>query len=584
MKKINTLIAIVLLTITGSTINAQNFDWVVTLGGTDSDDGTDLVVDGAGNVYSIGMFEGTADFDPGPGSVTYTAVGSVGQRDIFISKLDASGNFVWAKAIPSRSANTYSFRPGIALDASGNVIVTGLFQGSVDFNPGAGTFNMSSTGVGDMFICKFDNAGNFTWAKQIGGVSWQIPSSLKTDPNGNIYVSGYFEGTTDFDPAAGTFPLSSASNSSLAGFVAKYDASGVFGWAKQFGGTGSWDDCAALALDGAGNIYVTGGFDGTEDFDPGAGTLMLTSTSSSTQGFVMKLDNSGNLLWAKATSGTGSNFARGNGIVADLSGVYYTGSFSGLVDLDPGTGTYAVTGSTSNAQIFVSKLDATGNFVWGDALTGDGGPNEGSGIAIDAGGNVYITGYFNRTVDFDPGAATYNVTTMMPGYTEAFINKFDPAGNFVWMKGFSNGNIYGKEMVVDADGNIYVTGQLNGAWAVDFDPGTGVYPVTSAGWTDSYICKLKATSTAGIDEQNKSNDVFAAYPNPASAMLMIRKNGNGKSIVKLYSVLGELVKTLDLEDDQQLVDVSALAPGMYFLYMENQTDKKVGVQKIQIMH
>jgi len=197
--------------------NAQNFEWAKQLGGVSSDVGSSIAVDAFGNVYTTGYFQGTADFDPGPGAFNLT---SAGGGDIFISKLDASGNFVWAKQMGGTSEDVgYS----IAVDASGNVFTTGYFEGTADFDPGPGTFNLTSAGNTDIFISKLDASGNFVWAKQLGGTDYDSGVSIALDTSGNVYTTGWFQGTVDFDPGPGTFNLTSAGNSDI--FVHKMSQS-----------------------------------------------------------------------------------------------------------------------------------------------------------------------------------------------------------------------------------------------------------------------------------------------------------------------------------------------------------------------
>lgn len=584
MKRIFTPLA--LLFALSGTLRAQSFDWAYAIGDTGADDGTDLTTDAAGNVYITGRFEGTVDFDPGTGTYPLTApVTTLGERDIFICKYTSAGAFVWAKQISARTVNTYEYRPVIALDGSGNVIISGLFQGTQDFNPGTGTFMMTAGSVGNLFLEKLDNNGNFIWAKCVNGNSWQMPSDLQADASGNIYLGGYLQGTADFDMDAGVHNLTAASTSTPAGFIAKYDASGALSWANQIGGStsgGTFDVVNALALDPSGNVYVTGSFDGTEDLDPGAATLMMTA-GGAFQAFVMKLTNAGNLVWVKQTQGGSSSEIRGNSIAVDANGnTYYTGDYYGTVDLDPGAGLHTITSSGTNTQIFVSKLDNAGNFAWGGMQGGDGTLDFGSAITLDNNGNVYCTGFFSKTVDFDMSSAVHSVTSTMPGFTETYINKMDANGNFVWVKVLENGNIYGTALAVDPDGDIYVTGQLNDYWNVDFDPDTAaVHYITAAGQTDAYLLKLKS-ATAGVDEK-AANAVFAMYPNPSAELVNIYKPMNGQATMRLFSLTGELLLSHTMNGNTDQIDVSGLSNGIYFLQLQDEKGN-ISSQKLQVMH
>jgi Beta-propeller repeat len=143
-------------------VEAQNFSWAKSIGGTGGDTGNSIAVDALGNVYTTGIFINTVDFDPGAGVFNLT---SVGGSNIFVSKLDASGNFVWAKSTGSGNGISNS----IAVDASGSVYTTGSFNGTVDFDPGVGVFNLTSAGSdADIFVSKLDASGNFVWAKSVG--------------------------------------------------------------------------------------------------------------------------------------------------------------------------------------------------------------------------------------------------------------------------------------------------------------------------------------------------------------------------------------------------------------------------------
>ncbi len=197
------------------------------MGGSDNDEGSSITVDGSGNVYTTGFFQGTADFDPGAGTTSLTSADS---SDIFISKLDASGNFLWAK----RMGETYEDRGrSIEIDGSGNVYTTGFFGGTADFDPGAGTSNLTSAGSSDIFISKLDASGNFLWAKRIGGTDIDWGLFIVVDSSDNVYTTGYFAGTADFDPGAGTTNLSVVGAWDV--FISKLSAASVGILENSFG-------------------------------------------------------------------------------------------------------------------------------------------------------------------------------------------------------------------------------------------------------------------------------------------------------------------------------------------------------------
>ncbi len=396
-----------------SSAQSPNWLWAKAMGGTDDDRGNSIAIDPAsGDVYTTGPFWGTVDFDPGAGVFNLTGYGG------FISKLDASGNFIWATAIGGICNS-------IAIDTagSGDVYTTGFFNGTVDFDPGVGVFNLTSAGNTDIFISKLDSSGNFVWAKAMGGTdnfNGDYGYCIALDASGNVYTTGRFKETVDFDPdSSGSFNLTSLGYHDI--FISKLNSSGNFVWAKAMGGTAD-EYGISIAIDpaGGGDVYTTGAFEGTADFDPGAGVFNLTPVGAKDM-FVSKLDGSGNFVWAKAMGGTYQQW--GSSIAIDPAGsgaVYTTGAFGGTVDFDPGAGVFNLT-SAGTSDIFISKLDSSGNFVWAKAAGGTSW-DYGQSIAIDASGNVYVTGYFQSpSITF--GSTT--VTNAGSNTPEIFIAKLD---------------------------------------------------------------------------------------------------------------------------------------------------------------
>uniref|UniRef100_A0A7C3ZKJ7 DUF4347 domain-containing protein n=1 Tax=Planktothricoides sp. SpSt-374 TaxID=2282167 RepID=A0A7C3ZKJ7_9CYAN len=457
---------------------ALNSSWTKSLGGSSGDFGKSIAVDNSGNVYTIGSFYGTADFDPGAGTTNLTASG---QDDIFISKLNADGTFAWAQNLGNIWGDSgYS----VAIDNSGNIYTTGSFWGKVDFDPGVGTFNLTATGQKDTFISKLNADGTFAWAKSLGGSGSDIGKSIAVDDSDNVYTTGTFQGTADFNPGTGTFNLTAAGSDDT--FISKLNADGTFAWAKNLGGSGS-DSGNSIAVDNSGNVYTTGTFQGTADFNPGVGTTNLTSAGGNDT-FISKLNADGTFGWAKNLGSSGDD--SGRDIAVDITGnVYTTGGFRGTVDFDPGVGTDNLTSAAGSDDIFISKLNADGTFGWAKSFSGSLG-DYGNSIDVDITGNVYTTGQFQSKVDFDPGVGTFNLTSA--GGFDHFISKLNADGTFAWAESFEgvSGNI-GNSIAVDSGGTIYTTGQFKGT--VDFDPGVGTDNLTAAGDWDVFISKLDPT-------------------------------------------------------------------------------------------
>ena len=405
-----------------------NYVWAKRIGGTTGFvSGDSLALDGSGNVFVTGSFNGAADFDPGSGTATLTpanAPNGTGSQDIFLAKYDASGNYVWAKSMGGTSTDIGN---SLDLDGSGNVVVTGYFGTTVDFDPGAGTSNLTSALAADIFLAKYDASGNYVWAKSMGGTGADIGNSLALDGSGNVVLTGSFNGPADFDPSTSTANLTNVGSSDM--FLAKYDASGNYVWAIGIGGT-SLDNGYSLALDGSGNVVVTGRFSTTVDFDPSTSTANLTSAGISDI-FLAKYDASGNYVWATRMGGTA--YDQANSLVIDGSGnVVVTGRFQDIADFDPGAGT-ANLFSNASFDIFLAKYDASGNYVWAKGMGGSG-QDQGNSLVLNGSGNVVVTGDFNGqlgsssgTVDFDPGAGTTYLTSLSSsqnGFIAAYGSPF----------------------------------------------------------------------------------------------------------------------------------------------------------------
>jgi uncharacterized delta-60 repeat protein/gliding motility-associated-like protein len=471
------------------------FQYAKTMGGpATTERGNSVVTDLAGNVYFTGAFSGTADLDPGAGVQN---ISSAGSTDIFITKLDASGNFLWTKTIGGIDSDEAL---SIAIDNSGNIFTTGIFWKTVDFDPGASTYNITSVGYGDIFILKLNNNGDFVWAKGFGApYHGDIGYSLAVDVSGNVVSTGRIAGPADLDPGPG---VSTTTNSGYATYVQKLDNNGNFIWGRSFTGTANTDGGRAIDVDDSGNSYVTGLFTGTTDFDPGPGVFSLSSVPLQYGDvFVLKLASNGNFVWARSFEGPGWEY--GNTIKVDVSGNIYTGGqFGGPADFDPGPGVFDLNGFGG----FISKLDNNGNFVWAKAIGGAGWLMLNS-LALDPAGDVLTTGYFNNTLDFDPGPLTYSLTGV--GY-DVFISKLDDAGNFVWATSFGGTNRdEGRGISADNFGNIYTTGVYE--LTTDFNPGLCTNNLTSTGGNEIYLQKI-STGLIGPPPTFTSFAPTSGYP------------------------------------------------------------------------
>jgi hypothetical protein len=380
--------------------------------------GLAITADATENVYITGAFSNVVDFDPGPGTFSLSSAGS--NDDIFILKLDAAGNFVWAKGMGSTA---YDHGTGITLDPFSNIIVTGYYGFTVDFDPGPGTYTLSSVGAESGFVLKLNPQGNFVWAKSYTAISANAqcePRGIATDASGNIYTTGaFYNGSVDFDPGIAVYSYSTTNF--WEAFVSKLDSGGNFVWAKQFSGISSSCDGSAIKLDAVNNVYTTGSFGGTIDFDPGMGTYTVNSGASSNLTYISKLDVNGNFISVMNVTSTNPNRALSLALDANAN-ILITGWFFGLTDFDPGPGTSNL--SSLNQDIYIAAYTPSLNLIWVKQIIASGSDDRGNGITTFS-GNVYSAGRFSYPInDFDPGPGTYSLQPV--AYTDAYVHKMSP--------------------------------------------------------------------------------------------------------------------------------------------------------------
>lgn len=372
--------------------------WAKQIGGTLEENAQNILVDNNGNIYISGYFNGTVDFDPGPGIANIT---STGAQDIYFAKFDSNGNYLWAKSIGDANTN---MNIGLAIGTTG-LYIAGYYSGSVDFDPGPGNTSLTCAGGFDAYFAKYDlSNGNFIWAKRFGGGGSDYCYSISLDNNDNCYIAGVYDGTVDFNPGPGFAGLTSLGLGDC--YLAKYDVNGNYVWAKSIGSTTG--DVAYGVHAYNGYVYITGAITGTTDFDPGLGSANYSPVGGA-DFFFGKYDSNGNYIWANVIGGASSDY--GYSIYVDILGaVNVSGHFQGTVDFNPDpfvTNSYTSTGSF---DIFFAKYDANGYYVW-TAKVGSINSDLGRNIKVDDFGFIYLTGYFSNTADFDPGAGVANLTS-----------------------------------------------------------------------------------------------------------------------------------------------------------------------------
>ena len=498
-----------------------DFEWVVGIGGTGDDVPEAIALDVFGNLYVAGRFQGAVDFDPGPGVTELTSPAGESDASIFVAKYSPTGSLIWARAMGGVQV---SEAQDIAVDVQGNVYITGWFNQKADLDPGPGEFIVTSPNFGELFVVKLNTNGEFVWGYANSNPTSVLGFGIAVDDTGNVYATGSFRGTVEFDPGAGSTTLTSGTGDDI--FAIKLDPNGNLLWARGMGGADT-NSGRAIDVDPNGNVYIGGNFQGTVDLNPGAGSFIRES-GGSRDVFVTKLDNNGNFVWAKAMGGTGLNELRGLTVDAD-GRVHIAGFFNDTANFDPDITNFELT-STIGEDAFVAKLNTGGALMWAKAL-GVPFASRGLGITLDNDGNVYTTGDFVGTTDFNPGAGTFNLTSA--GSNDAFISKLTSDGNFVWAKSVGGtGGDWGGGIAVSPLGAVHVTGRYRGT--ADFDPGFGVFNLTANGEDfngDGYVLKLKGEIDAPpVGLSGTITDAITEMPISCAAIEIFDPDAGGPEV------------------------------------------------------
>jgi hypothetical protein len=512
--------------------------WSQNFGGALEDQGLAIAVDPWGNVIVTGRFDGTVDFGGGP-------LVTRGLRDVFLAKYDANGVHQW-----SHRFGGFRVDQGlaVAVDDSGNVVVAGEFREVADFGGG----DLVSAGFEDIFLAKYDKDGVHQWSQRFGGPEFGGPRGIAVDAAGNVIMTGTFNDTVDFgggDLVARDYDYDI--------FLAKYDPNGVHQWSQSFGSIhGEWG--VAVAVDALDNVIATGFHQGTVSF----GGDSLTSAGGFDI-FLAKFNAGGVHQWSQRFGGTGTDW--GKAIAVDPGGgIAIIGDFTDMVNL--GGDDFISTGSD---DIFLAKYDASGAHQWSRQFGGFGF-DTGNGLAVDASGNLVVTGQFWEEADFGGGSISG------PGGSDVFVAKYNSSGWHQWSQAFGGEIVdVGTAVALDDSGNAIVTGYF---W------GTANYgggDLISGGDLDIFVAKYFADDATGIAKGQwhplSYAVLFPNYPNPFNPTTTIRFDLPRPAAVSLsvYDVVGRTVRTLiaganhrqgphsivwDGRDDRGV----AVASGVYF--------------------
>jgi len=424
-------------------------------------------------------------------------------------------SWTWAKKSVC-AKDDYSWL--IAKDKNENLFVTGRFSGdSIQF----GGIILHAPG-GGIFVVRYDASGNVIWGRSDEGNANSDAISIATDQNGNVYVAGTFYGSSI---KFGNITLNRTSNGYFDTYIVKFDSVGNVIWAKSAIGD-RWSTPWGLAVDNAGNIYMTGDFYSTSmNF---SGTILNNANPwNYVDMFLVKYNSAGNVLWAKrAESYSFATYA--NGVAVDNTGnIYVTGSFKGDYNyrdsLKFGNFTLYNHSGGDAPNYFIVKYDPSGSVLWANGADKFLGRSSGNGISIDKWGNVYVVGDFSyNDIKFGNSLVVYQ------GNQDIFITKYDPSGNVKWAKGLgSAGYEYSGAITTDNDGNVYLGGvfanntiNIGGVLYNNANPGTGDILVVKCDSAGNFLWTKTAGGNDGdgiagiVTDANKNIYITGSFYSP----------------------------------------------------------------------
>lgn len=510
---------------------AQTYQWAKTTGSTRSDIGWGVAVDNNGNVYTTGYFSETMDADPGSGVTILTHHAAY---DIYVSKFDKNGNFLWAKNVGSNasSGGADDYPVDIFVTKDGGVVVFGRFSTTIDFDPGPSTYNVSSYGFTDVFMWKLSASGDFQWVKHFGpssdnkapGNQTVDITGVKRDKNNNFYLYGVFDGKVDFDLGTGTYILDSGQEwpkFSQDGYVSKLTEIGDFVWAYQIGDNSDTysSKVSDVAVDTSGNVFSTGQFTGLVDFDPSTNTYNIKGHKYG-HSFIQKVDKNKNFEWADFVGDTtGNGLIFGTVLAAEENGsITIAGVLKDSADLDPGNGIYKVIQVDRNQgnseDVFFMQLNTQGVFKWARVLRSTYKDDYPIAMTYDKNNILFFAGNFFGTIYFNEDPEDPNRS--INAYQDVLFLKLRGQGDILMraVAGGPDAQDYSSSLFVDSDRNVYMCGSFAGTTS-DYDPSSNTDTKSNVGGQYTDIFQLKWATCGAPTTSTKNVTACDSYTSPS---------------------------------------------------------------------
>lgn len=540
---------------------------------------------------------------------------------LFASDIEAQ-QYKFAKRV---GGTQFENAMGIALDSTGNIIVSGYFSGTADFDPSTSNYSLTSNGGNDIFLARYDSAGNFIWAINVGGAGEEFNySDPAVDEYGNIYLCGVFNTNTNFNPKG--IAVMATNRGQQDGFIAKYDSTGLLQWVRGVGGVlnddvyridykdylvlfaGSFTDSSFVddgltvtPIYGSGNAdvvfgkfnpngnlfwlntlkgsgedhsynitagingktYLTGTFEDTLIFDY-VSVSPDTLFADGLAAFTASFSNMGNYYWSFPIEN-----AYPFGLKVDHNGDILTcGQFSGIADFDPDADTMALMAQGSFDGYF-AKYTNGGSYDFAKRIGGNGADICYT-IAELSNSSILVSGYFFNTADFDPDVTVASLNSN--GFADMYLAHYDSLGNYLSAFGCGSPAFeFCRNMTCNGIDEVFLCGGFE--QVVDFNPAPAINTLVSAGSRDGYFAKYAFPTTS---LNSISADNLMIYPNPFISQINISGDINQTQLI-LTDVLGNTIYKTKT-NSQTTINTEKLNPGIYFLTVvsgENVSTRKL---------
>ena len=523
--------------------NGQVVEWTEHVGGAERNDLNSISVDSNGYVYVAGTTQDTTIFFTQNGEPT--TVASTNVVNGLLAKYSSSGDLLWSFVL----SETGSVIPvSVSADSLGNVLLSGNFSGTVDFDPGQGEESITSNGINDGFLAKYNSDGEFIWVWTYGGTESDGAGKNCSDSEGNVYVTGGFTDTLSFGSSTGIATIGIPERNNF--FLAKLTSSGQLNWIF----TPGYGTTTDLKLTPNGNLVLAGKYCDSIDFDPGPGLeyYHIEYLGQACQSFVVEYDLDGVFNWVN-TFGTMNYHNPPRMAVAPNGSIYVTGY------------SYFTESSPSTHHCYVIKFDEQGQQVWAKWIYSQAAAIGKSIVADNDRIVIAVQGII--TSDFDPGPLEFNLTTSL-GF-DPFLCEWSTDGDLIRVNQFETNNEgYPNDVFLDKNGFAYMAGSFIGNINLSTNEQSQIFG--STGWFDSFLMKLDL-NTWTDSPSNTALAEWNIYPNPTSGEIELIANEPFEDLtVNIFNSNGQLVSS-EFYDSSPIIRIKIIAaPGIYLVQLSDE--------------